>query len=153
MTWSSASWNTPTPRPEAACSTYRAMTSCSPAWSRSTSARGRARSVPTGHRAGGGGARRHHGPALPGGQGLALVSGIRLSAPGEKDIEIDPAESRHWTTFPLRFSGSPDQDVYETILGRFGSRFMVNPPLSSWAETVAPGHVDGGPLRAGAGLP
>ncbi|MDD3718696.1 MAG: DUF4965 domain-containing protein [Actinomycetota bacterium] len=80
-------------------------------------------------------------------KGLALVSGIRLSAPGEKDIEIDPAESRHWTTFPLRFSGSPDQDVYETILGRFGSRFMVNPspqllgwkqsPLGTWTEDLS----------------
>jgi hypothetical protein len=80
-------------------------------------------------------------------KGLALVSHIRFTAPGDKDLEIDPAESRHWTTFPLRFSGSPGQNVYEAILGRFGSRFMVNPvpqmlawrqsPLGTWTDDLS----------------
>ncbi|NPV59893.1 MAG: hypothetical protein HPY75_09545 [Actinobacteria bacterium] len=70
-------------------------------------------------------------------KGLALVSHIRLSAPGVKDLEIDTGESRHWTHFPLRFSPSQEQDVFEVILSRFGSRFMVNPApqLLAWRQT------------------
>ncbi|MBC7229042.1 MAG: hypothetical protein H5T74_01455, partial [Actinobacteria bacterium] len=80
-------------------------------------------------------------------KGLALVSHIRLSAPGTKDLEIDTGESRHWTHYPLRFSPSREQDLFEVVLGRFGSRFMVNPapqllawrqsPLGTWTDDLS----------------
>ena len=80
-------------------------------------------------------------------KGLALVGHIRISAPGEKDLEINTGESRHWTYVPLRFSGSPVQNVYEAVLGRFGSRFMINPvpqllawrqsPLGTWTDDLS----------------
>ncbi len=80
-------------------------------------------------------------------KGLALVGHIRLSAPGERDLEIKSGESRHWTYIPLRFQGSPEQDLYEAVLGRFGSRFMINPvpqllawrqsPLGTWTDDLS----------------
>jgi hypothetical protein len=80
-------------------------------------------------------------------KGLALVSHIRLSAPGISDIEIDTAESRHWTTFPLRLQDTADLNVYEAVLGRFGSRFMIDPapqllawrqsPLGTWTDDLS----------------
>ncbi len=80
-------------------------------------------------------------------KGLALVGHIRLSAPGEEDVEIKSGESRHWTYIPLRFSSSPGQNVYEAVLGRFGSRFMIDPvpqylgwrqsPLGTWTDDLS----------------
>jgi hypothetical protein len=76
--------------------------------------------------------------------GLAMISCIRLLTPDGTTLDIDVQESRHWTYVPLRFKGHEDQDVYEVVLGRFGSRFMVNPmpqilawrqsPLGTWTE-------------------
>ena len=80
-------------------------------------------------------------------KGLALVGHIRLSAPGEQDLEVKSGESRHWTYIPLRLSGSSEQNVYEAVLGRFGSRFMINPvpqllawrqsPLGTWTDDLS----------------
>ncbi|RJP32229.1 MAG: DUF4965 domain-containing protein [Actinobacteria bacterium] len=79
-------------------------------------------------------------------KGLALIGHIRLSAPGEPDLEIKSGESRHWTYIPLR-QGSSGQNVYEAVLGRFGSRFMINPvpqllawrqsPLGTWTDDLS----------------
>jgi xylan 1,4-beta-xylosidase len=80
-------------------------------------------------------------------KGLAMVCHIRLITEGHKDLDIDTGESRHWSFTPLRFPGSQDQNVFEAILGRFGSRFMVNPapqllgwrqsPLGTWTGDLS----------------
>ncbi len=81
------------------------------------------------------------------GSGLAMVSHIRLISQGKTALEIDVTESRHWTQIPLRFVGGEECDVFEAVLSRFGSRFMVNPmpqllawrqsPLGTWTEDVS----------------
>ncbi|MDY6796452.1 MAG: DUF5719 family protein [Actinomycetota bacterium] len=77
----------------------------------------------------------------------ATVSNIRLVSGGETALEVMVTETRHWQALPLRFINGGSQDLQEVILGRFGSRFMVNPvpqllgwrqsPLGTWTEDLS----------------
>lgn len=77
-------------------------------------------------------------------RGLAMVSHIRLLRDGAAEMEIDVGESRRWTYLPLRFCPDEKKEVHEVILGRLGSRFMINPlpqllawrqsPLGTWTD-------------------
>ncbi|MDD5668110.1 MAG: DUF5719 family protein [Actinomycetota bacterium] len=77
----------------------------------------------------------------------ATICNIRLIAAGQTAAEINVTETRHWSAFPLRFVNRAGQDVQEVILGRFGSRFMINPvpqllafrqsPLGTWTEELS----------------
>ncbi len=77
----------------------------------------------------------------------ATICNIRLIASGQTATEINVMETRHWSACPLRFVNGAAQDMHEVILGRFGSRFMVNPvpqllawrqsPLGTWSEELS----------------
>lgn len=74
----------------------------------------------------------------------ATVCNIRLVSGGSTALEINVLADRHWQSPPIRFTGGAGQAVHEVILGRFGSRFMINPqpqflawrqsPLGTWAD-------------------
>ncbi len=61
------------------------------------------------------------------GAGEATVSTIRLLADGETMLEVAASESRHWSSYPLRFAPGLRQDVHEAALGKMGSRCLLNP--------------------------
>ncbi|MBC7231076.1 MAG: hypothetical protein H5T74_11890, partial [Actinobacteria bacterium] len=77
----------------------------------------------------------------------ATICNIRLIAAGKTAAEINVMESRNWSARPLRFVNGAGQDLHEVVLGRFGSRFMVNPvpqllawrqsPLGTWTEDLS----------------
>ncbi len=77
----------------------------------------------------------------------ATICNIRLIAAGKTAAEINVLETRHWSAKPLRFVNGEGQDLHEVILGRFGSRFMVNPapqllawrqsPLGTWTDDLS----------------
>ncbi|MEJ5187399.1 MAG: DUF4965 domain-containing protein, partial [Candidatus Geothermincolales bacterium] len=77
----------------------------------------------------------------------ATICNIRLIAAGKTATEINVLETRNWSAKPVRFINSAGQDLHEVILGRFGSRFMVNPvpqllawrqsPLGTWTEDLS----------------
>ncbi len=59
--------------------------------------------------------------------GEATVSNIRLIEDGATRLELAASESRHWYAFPLRFHADSRRDVHEVVLGRWGSRYHLNP--------------------------
>lgn len=67
----------------------------------------------------------------------ATICSIRLKAAGETALEINMMETRNWSAFPLRFVNGAGQDLHETVLGRLGSRFMINPvpQLLAWRQS------------------
>ncbi len=77
----------------------------------------------------------------------ATICNIRLITGGKTATEINVMETRHWSAFPIRFVNGEGQDVHEVILGRLGSRFMINPvpqllawrqsPLGTWTEDLS----------------
>ncbi len=77
----------------------------------------------------------------------ATVCHIRLITSGTTALEINVREDRHWQSLPPRFVNRDGQDVHEVILGRLGSRFMINPqpqllawrksPLGTWADDLS----------------
>ncbi|MEW6553511.1 MAG: DUF4965 domain-containing protein [Actinomycetota bacterium] len=77
----------------------------------------------------------------------ATICNIRLITVGETALEINVMENRHWSAYPLRFVNGEGQDVHEAVLGRLGSRFMINPvpqllgwrqsPLGTWTEDLS----------------
>ncbi len=56
----------------------------------------------------------------------ATISTVRVYRGGTNAVEIDAFDSRINMTTPTRFTGSGSQDVFESILGRFGSRTSLN---------------------------
>ncbi len=79
--------------------------------------------------------------------GEATVCNIRLLRGGETALEINVMENRRFSALPLRFLNGPGQDLHEVVLGRLGSRFMVNPvpqllawrqsPLGTWTDDLS----------------
>lgn len=69
--------------------------------------------------------------------GEAMVCNIRLISGGQTMVEARALESRLWSYLPPRFIANPEQDIYESVLGRLGSRFMVNPvpQLLGWRQS------------------
>jgi len=77
----------------------------------------------------------------------ASISGIRLIAAGQTMVEIGVMETRNLSALPLRFVNGPGQNLHETVLGRLGSRFMINPvpqllgwrqsPLGTWTADIS----------------
>jgi xylan 1,4-beta-xylosidase len=77
----------------------------------------------------------------------ATICNIRLIAAGQTATEINVMDTRHWNALPLRFVNGAGQDLHEVILGRFGSRFMINPtpqllawrqsPLGTWTDDLS----------------
>ncbi len=77
----------------------------------------------------------------------ATICNIRLIAAGRTATEINVMDTRHWKALPLRFVNGAGQDLHEVILGRFGSRFMINPvpqllawrqsPLGTWTDDLS----------------
>lgn len=77
----------------------------------------------------------------------ATICDIRLASAGQTMVEIGVMETRNWSAFPLRFVNGPGQNLHETILGRLGSRFMINPvpqllgwrqsPLGTWSSDIS----------------
>ncbi|MBC7246989.1 MAG: DUF4965 domain-containing protein [Actinobacteria bacterium] len=67
----------------------------------------------------------------------ATVSNIRFLRWGDTVLEINVMENRRFSAFPLRFVNGPGQDLHEVVLGRLGSRFMVNPvpQLLAWRQS------------------
>jgi hypothetical protein len=81
--------------------------------------------------------------------GLATLSYARLLVGGRSILEFDGRESRHWVpeSMPLRYTNGDGQDLSEVVLGRFGSRFSINPvpqlrgwrqsPLGTWSDDLS----------------
>jgi len=67
----------------------------------------------------------------------ATICNIRLIAAGQTATEINVMDTRHWNALPLRFVNGTGQNVHEVILGRMGSRFMVDfvPQLLAWRQS------------------
>jgi hypothetical protein len=67
----------------------------------------------------------------------ATICNVRLIAAGETAVEINVMETRNWSAFPLRFVNDAGKDLHEVILGRLGSRFMINPvpQLLAWRQS------------------
>jgi hypothetical protein len=69
--------------------------------------------------------------------GEASVSNLRFSSGGTTMLELAASESRHWSSYPLRFIAGAKQDVHEVALGKMGSRCMINPTpqLLGWRQS------------------
>jgi hypothetical protein len=67
----------------------------------------------------------------------ATICNIRLVTAGQTATEINVMDTRHWNALPLRFVNGSGQDLHEVILGRLGSRFMINfvPQLLAWRQS------------------
>ncbi len=67
----------------------------------------------------------------------ATICNIRLIAAGQTAVEINVMETRHLSSLPMRFVNAEGQDASEVVLGRFGSRSMVNavPQLLAWRQS------------------
>jgi hypothetical protein len=84
---------------------------------------------------------------LNAGAAEATLCNLRLSWAGQSMLELNMMETRNWSAFPLRFVNGSGQNAYETILGRLGSRFMINPvpqllgwrqsPLGTWSSDLS----------------
>jgi hypothetical protein len=80
-------------------------------------------------------------------KGKAPAARVLLLREGKAILDIDPRESRHWTRLPPRFTPEGGNGVYEVVLGRLGSRFMLNPlprllawrqsPLGTWTGDIS----------------
>jgi hypothetical protein len=59
-------------------------------------------------------------------RGDATVSTIRIYRRASNLVEIDASESRHDNSAPVRHSNGANQNTFETVLGRLGSRLSLN---------------------------
>ncbi len=81
--------------------------------------------------------------------GQATVSYIRFLTGNRSALEFSAMESRHWVpeAMPLSYANGEGQNLSEVVLGRFGSRFCVNPvpqlrgwrqsPLGTWSDDLS----------------
>ncbi|MEJ5187053.1 MAG: GH116 family glycosyl hydrolase, partial [Candidatus Geothermincolales bacterium] len=77
----------------------------------------------------------------------ATICNIRLLSSGTTALEINVLTDRHWQSLPVRFVNRDGQAAHEVILGRLGSRFMINPqpqflawrqsPLGTWSDDLS----------------
>jgi len=63
---------------------------------------------------------------LSGCRDYAVISTVRLYRSSGDAVEIDAAASRNDMNLPVRHTNNSNQNTYETLLGRLGSRFSLN---------------------------
>ncbi len=63
----------------------------------------------------------------PGCSGKAIISTIRVFRGASTEVvEISASASRQRSSFPIRFENGQNQNCFEALLGRLGSRFFIN---------------------------
>ena len=73
-----------------------------------------------------------------GGKDYATISTIRLLRSNEEVVEIDASASRHSNDAPIRYQNNINRDLYETVLGRLGSRYSINFVPQRMAARISP---------------